>query len=95
MPNYYPGSSARLQCSFYVSSALTDPTTITLQVMAPSGTTTAYTYALAQVTKSGTGVYYKDVTFDVEGTWKYRWVGTGTCIAATEGEVEVTRSPFS
>jgi molybdopterin-guanine dinucleotide biosynthesis protein len=66
------------------SYALADPTTITLTVVSPSGTSTSYTYAGATVTKSATGVYYKDLTPDAAGEWLYRWTGTGTVAAAEE-----------
>jgi len=94
MARWYPGDCPRLQCYFYVSSSLTDPSTVTLKVEDPSGNIDTYTYALAEITKSSTGNYYKDVTVDEEGTWKYRWAGTGTVVAADEGELEVTRSVF-
>ncbi len=91
---YYPGATPRLSCDFYSSGVLTDPTTITLKVLGPDGTTSTYTYALSQITKDATGKYHKDVTLSTEGTWRWRWEGTGTVPATTEGEIEVTRSPF-
>lgn len=79
------GNEVRLSCAFTVNDVATDPTTVTLQVTDPSGNVDTYTYALAQLTKSVTGAYYKDVSVDEFGFWKYRWVGTGTCAAAVEG----------
>lgn len=79
----------RLTGTFTVSSVATDPTTISLAVKGPSGTTDTYTYALGQVTKSATGIYYKDVTLDECGIWRYKWSGTGACQAVGEGWLEV------
>ena len=81
---YLEGSTIRLQATFAVSSTNTDPTTVTLKTENPSGTQATYTYALAQVTKSATGVYYKDVTPDAVGTWVYRWIGTGNAAGVAE-----------
>jgi len=90
----YPGQSVKLSASFTVDGAAADPTAIELDVLDPSGTTNAYTYALAQITKDSTGHYHKHVTLDEEGVWKWRWSGTGNVIAAEEGEIRVKRSEF-
>lgn len=81
------GDVVRISVSFAVSGVYTDPTTVTLKVKDPSGTVDTYTYALSQVTKSATGVYYKDLTIDEAGTWRYEWTGTGSCAAVEEGQV--------
>jgi hypothetical protein len=94
MVRLYVGTAVRLQCYFYLSSVLTDPTTITLKIEDPSGNIDTYTYSGAHITKSGTGDYYKNVSLDEEGSWKWRWVGTGTVESSDEGEVEVRRSVF-
>lgn len=86
------GDTPNLTCDFTNAGALTDPTTITLIVVDPSGNQATYTYALAEITKDATGQYSKTVTVDESGTWQYRWVGTGTVPAADEGEFYVTRS---
>lgn len=94
LDKYHQGDTLRLQCSFTVSDTLTDPSTITLKTLDPAGTTSTYTYALAEVTKSGTGVYYKDVNFDKEGTWYWKWIGTGTVAAVDEGKVNIVYGPL-
>lgn len=81
---YWKNQVVRLSCTFAVGGAATDPTTVTLIVKDPSGTSDTYTYALSQVTKSGTGAYYKDVTLDEAGPWHYHWYGTGACGAADQ-----------
>ena len=94
--NSYPrGTIARLQTTVKVGATVTDPTTLTLQVMTPAGTETSYTYAAAQLTKSGTGVYYRDVTLSLEGVWKYRFASTGTAEGANWTQLTVTEDPFS
>ena len=84
---YLEGSTVRVQATFAVSSVNTDPTTVTLKVMVPAGTITTYTYALAEVTKSATGIYYKDIALSTPGTWTYRWIGTGTAAGVAESAI--------
>jgi len=78
MDNLNVGDVVRLRAVFTVLNVNTDPTTITLQVQTPSGTTTSYTYAGAQVTKEGTGIYYYNLSVSEAGWWVYQWTGTGT-----------------
>jgi hypothetical protein len=85
----FVGGTRRLSTEFTVSSVATDPTTVSLVVTTPSGAATTYTYALAQVTKSTTGNYYKDITWTEKGWWKWRWEGTGTCAQVDEGHIYV------
>jgi hypothetical protein len=70
----------------------TDPTTVTLRVREPDGTTTSYTYAGGDVTKAGAGDFYKDVSVDAAGVWAWEWVGTGTVAAAHSGAFRVAVS---
>lgn len=76
---YYEGTAelATLTNTFTVNGAATDPTTVSLDVTTPSGVTTTYTYAASQITKSGTGVYTKDIACSEDGIWQYVWTGTG------------------
>jgi hypothetical protein len=90
MANTYDiGDVVRLTGTFSVSGTNTDPTTVTLRVMDPTGNKDVYTYALAQVTKSATGIFYKDVTLDESGHWWYRYEGTGAAAAVLEEWFEV------
>lgn len=106
MNTYAVGTTVRLWGTFKAASytvtsgvptatyALTDPSTVTLQVENPAGTVTSYTYAAATVSKNSTGVFYKDVALDTAGDWSYRWVGTGA-VAVTGEEfinVQVTQT---
>lgn len=72
----------------------TDPTTVTLKLQDPNGVDTTYTYALAQVAKSGTGAYYKTMTITTAGEWYYRWEGAGAIVAAAEAMIYVRQSEF-
>lgn len=91
---YDKGDKVRVQATFTVSDVNTDPTTVTLKVKNPAGVTSTYTYALAEITKSATGIYYKDLSVDDDGIYHYRFEGTGTCEAASEHKFEVRKSEF-
>ena len=77
------------RCEFAVDNTLTDPTTITLTIITPAKVSTDYTYGAAQITKVSTGVYTKIISLTERGVWYYRWVGTGACVAASEGTITV------
>jgi len=92
--SYLEGSTVRVQATFAVGGTDTDPTTVTLKVKSPSAVTTSYTYALSEVTKSATGVYYKDLgpTILTAGTWWYRWIGTGAAAGVAETAIIIAAS---
>jgi len=95
MANLYDlNDGVRVGATFKVATVNTDPTTITLKVKDPDRTTTTYTYALAEITKSATGIYYKDITANRVGRWNYRWEGTGTVVATDEGTFIVELTDF-
>lgn len=89
---FYESASelARLSNTFTVSGTPTDPTTISLAVTDPEGTTTTYTYAAAQITRDSAGVYHKDIPCTLTGTWLYLWVGTGAAADAQAGTWRVS-----
>ena len=90
MNSYVQGQLVRIWLRFKnASGTLTDPTTVTVKVEDPSGNTDTYTYALSQVIKDSTGVFYYDVTVDEKGVWYYRGVGTGTIVAAGQDKFTV------
>jgi len=85
MANVYDkGDLIRLTATFTVSTTPTDPTTVTLKVKDPSGNVATYTYALAEITKSSTGIYYKNISLDEAGYWYYQWTGTGAVESVEE-----------
>ena len=88
---YTNGQQVRSTVTFTVGGSATDPTTVVAKVMAPDGTVTTYAYGTdAELVKNTTGVYYVDITGDQDGPWNYRFVGTGTCVAASEGTFYIT-----
>jgi hypothetical protein len=89
------GQGVRLSGPFTVDGVATDPTTVTLKVMDPSGNASTYTYALGQVTKLAVGSYYKDLVVDEGGVWYWEWIGTGACAAVDADYFEVLFSIFS
>jgi hypothetical protein len=84
---FYKGSAeiATLTNTFSVNGTATDPTTVSLAVTTPAGTATTYTYALAEITKTSTGVYTKDIACTEDGVWQYVWTGTGTASDVVAG----------
>jgi hypothetical protein len=84
---FYEGTAelATLTNTFTVDDVATDPTEVSLAVTTPTGTTTTYTYALAEITKTSTGVYTKDVACSEDGVWKYVWTGTGAAADIVAG----------
>lgn len=97
MNAYQVGDQVRLTATFANSvGTATDPTTITCLVKLRyyTATATTYTYAGATVVKDGTGIYHVDVIPTTEGIWDYRWIATGTVIAAEESAFNVPDSQF-
>jgi hypothetical protein len=76
--------------------AATDPTTIRLLIKTPDGTETTYLYDTdEEVARVTAGVYKFELYLTQSGNHYYRWVGTGTVIAATEGALTVQKSRFT
>lgn len=69
----------------------TDPTTVTLQILSPSGVVTT---PAATNDASVVGGFYYDLALTESGTWTYRFVGTGAVAAADEATLHVERSSF-
>ena len=94
---FYPGSAelATLTNTFSVNGVATDPTTVTLAVTTPTGTTTTYAYSLAEITKDSAGVYHKDISCTEAGTWSYVWTGTGSASDVQAGTWQVDSAPAS
>lgn len=75
----------------------TDPTTITLKIRTPDGTVTtlASSDSPDPITKDSTGNYHYDYTYSQEGRHFIEWTGTGSLVAAVDGERWVRRSNVS
>lgn len=95
MSQFFTGDTPRFQAEFRnYSSALADPTTVTLRIKTPGGVTTSYTYGAAQITKASTGIFYKDIKLNEAGTYIYSWEGTGTVEKYEEDTVFVKARGF-
>lgn len=89
---YDIGDCIRLTGTFKnASSAAADPSKVYLSVQVPSGTITVSTYSAGTtaITRTGTGVYYKDILTTGYGLYEYRWNSTGTVHTAEEGYFSV------
>jgi hypothetical protein len=92
---YDVGDVATVDASWKVNDALTDPATVTLRVLKPSGATATYVYGTdPEVQKSAVGSYYGQVTVDEPGVWSYRFEGTDPAPGVAAGELQVDPSPF-
>src|SRR4051812_44284747 len=87
VPVFYESSSelATLTNTFSVAGVATDPTTVSLTVTTPTGPATTYTYAGGTITKTGTGVFTKDIPCSEDGLWTYSWTGTGAASDVVDG----------
>lgn len=85
MSTYYDvGDVAVLTSTWRVSGTLTTPTTRVLTVVSPAGVTST-----PSITVASTGVLTAEVSITEAGTWRYRWVGTGSAAGAEEGRIFV------
>lgn len=89
------GETATLSNTFTVNGIATDPGTITLAVTDPTGATSTYTYAGAQITKSGIGAYWKEIPVAIVGEWSYVWTGTAPCSDVNHGSFTVLETNLS
>lgn len=86
------GEQFFLRVQVQTNSTNVTPGGITLKTKDPAGTTTSY--GSSQMTSTGTGFYYVQINPDLEGTWHYQWVTTGTGASAEIGQFLVTDSTF-
>jgi hypothetical protein len=91
---YDMGDVARVTVTFTLAGTPTDPTTVALKIQNPNKVETTYTWALAQVTRTSAGIFYKDISLNVAGEWFYRWEGTGAVESASENSLFVSESEF-
>lgn len=91
IPNEYTrGQQAKLTGTYKDASGnAADPTTATVRVRKPDGSTSA-----ATPTHDGLGAYSYIVTLDMAGVWAYRFEGTGAVATAGERTLIVLRSAF-
>ena len=89
--NYVVNTTVRFGVTFTIvnTGVAYDPAVVSLEVRDPTGTLKTYTYALGEITKSGTGLYYKDIDMSIAGQWFYYWLGDDTQNAADSNSVYV------
>lgn len=77
---HYVGTSVRLEVNFSNEDGTDlDPTTITFNILSPSGEETEYVYGTdSELARVNTGDYYVDFTVDESGRWHFKWTTTGT-----------------
>ena len=72
-----------------------DPTTVLFKYLVDHGSTTTLTYGEDdEVVNDATGSYYVLLTVNAEGTWTYRFEGTGAVVAAAEDAFNTRDSAF-
>ena len=93
---YHKGDRVRLRAIFVNDSgADTDPTTITLRLEKPDGVQTSHVFGTdVDVVKLSTGRYKYEFVTTQEGTYTYRWEGTGDVHQADERTFEVEPSEW-
>lgn len=93
MNTYDIGDTVRVSCTFEVDGVATNPTTVTVKIKAPLGAVTTKVYGTdAEVQRPSTGRFYIDVDATETGTYRYRWVGTGTAKGAEAGAFYVRKN---
>jgi hypothetical protein len=95
--SYLTGNEVLLSATFtsVPECVLTNPTTVTVQTLDPSGNIVEYTNASAPaVVNPSLGVFQCTITPVLTGIWKYRWEGAGAVIAASEQSFEIRPSAF-
>ena len=91
---YDIGDKVRLSVTFTVDGVAADPTDVACKYQDPSGNEVEKTFLAGDVTRSGTGIYYYDVTIDESGTWFYRFEATGNVVGAGENHFRIRNSEF-
>jgi len=74
------GDKVQVRATFTLDGVTVTPTTVTCTVRAPSGDEQTLT-----VSGPSGGTYLAELEPDEEGTWWYRFAGSGGYIAAEEG----------
>lgn len=89
MTNFFQGSAARVTATFENGAhVVTDPATITAKIKNPAGVTTTYVYGTdAALARDSVGIYHVDIDLNSSGIWYYRFEGTGSVKAASQGEL--------
>lgn len=93
MADFNVGEPFDLNATFAVEGVLTDPTTITLVIVPPSGASTTVTYASGQIDRDGIGTFRYRFIPVVAGWHRYYWTATGAAIGSEQADVYVRPLP--
>lgn len=85
-----PGNLITLAAEFTHNGEPVDPSVVTCVTIDPNGKHTTVV-----VTRTGQGTYQAETEPSTHGKWEYRFVGTGSAIAAEEGTFFVRASEFT
>lgn len=88
---YDVGDTAKVSMTFTVDGVPTNPTTVTLEILSPSGTKTTVTSGF---TTPSTGVYEYLLDLTAAGTWTLFATGTGAAKCAQPHDLFVRAKPF-
>lgn len=96
MNSYGVGNLIRLSVTFteLVGQTPIDPTDVTLYIQNPDGTVDEFTYLDSQIVRDGVGLYHYDLPNPESGYYYYRFEGSGTIVAASNGQFNSIPSPF-
>ena len=87
MSNFIVGDVARLSVSILdVAGVPSDPTSLSLVIQAPDGTSTTHT---SDIVKDSVGKYHFDLPLDLAGSYGYRWQSSGENQGVSEGGLYV------
>lgn len=67
------------------SGAATNPTTWSVLITKPDGTTVTVSSPNPSITNPATGVFRYIIVADMNGAWQYRWSGTGAVVSGETG----------
>lgn len=84
------GDLVRIVANFTINGVPSDPTSIAVRILSPSGAESTPT-----ASKDSAGAYHVDVNANAPGNWFYRITSTGTAQAAAEGSFTVRASRFA
>ena len=83
VPTFYVGQRPTFRGRFTVNGLPINPTTTTLRIKNPAGTTTTYTYVSGDLTRENTGVFYRMIELSAAGDYRVSFEGTGACEAVS------------
>src|SRR5262245_57694681 len=85
------GDFIRATCRFRDGDhELADPSTISIQLRAPSGTVTTLSYdGVNALTRESLGIYHYDFTTTESGRCRLKWIGEGDVTAVFNGHFYV------